>query len=517
MRVASVLCLAILILPAVPIAAAEFGEEVNGYPVGQGGFLHDPAERFLPEALTALQEQFANDYPQLNRVGPATAYPYYPILEAEIQRLALDHPDKVKIQYGTSTGRLAIYFLEIANWGDEGSADFVPIEEREVVMIDGGTHSNEYSGVYFVLALAQWLLDGTPEDEFAQWVLENRYTIITPMVNPDGSHAMGRLNANAVNINRNYPVLWGGDGTDMLLNNPGPSAMSEVETKLVVDRVQHYQPDYHASIHCCGNLWLFPYGEDGYDPLDVDMMNYVCDVAFPIEIRDSCGPIWSTIYPASGSTVDTVYEYTGAVPFGFEMSGRSNLAGPWGEPVTFVEVQEQEAESWGAIMHVMENIHLYGGYPIIDTIDKIGNELEVTIHNAGYGNMTGNITLSLPLAAEATSTMTAMPRLMPNETATFRVALPADGQEYLFAMDYEKRVMMAPTGHIELPLTIANGAVTGGAISGATVGALGSEGLAGDVGRSLGTEATADSEAAGLGFLALIAAVAVAMFARRRA
>ncbi len=439
MRVLAALLVASLFFP---FASAEFGAESNGYPVGEGGLLHDPEVAFEPEALLALQERFAQDYPALNKVGPATAYPYYPILEAEIQRLALDHPDKVKVQYGTSTGRLGIYFLEIANFGDQGTRDFVPIDEREVVMIDGGTHSNEYSGVYFVLALAQWLLDESPEDEFAQWILENRYTIITPMVNPDGSNAMGRLNAKGVNINRNFPVLWGGDGTDMLLNNPGPSAMSEVETKLIVDRVMHYQPDYHASIHCCGNLWLFPYGEDGYDPLDVDMMNHICDVAYPADIRNSCGPIWSTIYPASGSTVDTVYEYTGAVAFGFEMSGRSNLAGPWGEPVTVAEVEAQEQESWDAVMHAFRNVHLYGGYPFIENINIGVDSTTITLRNLGYGPL--NATLS---GGEMGDMVVEM--LEPNGTVTMtmpgQLKQPGISTYSTLTMDYQKRIMASPS------------------------------------------------------------------------
>ncbi len=453
MRVLAALFVVSLFLP---ISSAEFGPEANGYPVGEGGVMHDPAVAFEPAALLELQARFAQDYPALNKVGPATIYPYYPILTAEVQRLVMDHPDKLRLKTGTSTLGLDIHYLEIANWADEDEADFVPLADREVVMIDGGTHSNEYSGVYFVLALAQWLLDESPEDEFAQWVLENRYTIITPMTNPDGSHAMGRLNSQAVNINRNFPVLWGGAGTDMLLNNPGSSAMSEVETKLIVDRVEHYQPDYHASIHCCGNLWLFPYGEDGYDPLDVDMMNHICDVAYPAAIRDDCGPIWSTIYPASGSTVDTVYEYTGAVAFGFEMSGRSNLAGPWGEPVTIAEVEAQEQESWDAVMHAFENVHLYGGYPVIKGIESGANGLSITISNIGYGPLV-NSSIAYRHADGGTRVGSALiPDVGPgNATTVFVNGIERIGDMELL-LDYQKRIMAAPSAQFVFPVQVVS-------------------------------------------------------------
>lgn len=382
----------LLALMMIPFAASEYGAEENGWPVGADGFSHDPAVRFDPAALAAWAGEVAHDAPlgPLNTAGPATIYPYYPIAVAEIQRLAELHPDIVRLHSaGKSTAQLDLWMLEIGNFADDGTDDFVAWQEREVIWIDGGTHSNEYSGVYFVLAVAQFLIEGYGDDPLATFVVDNRHTWIMPMVNPDGSHAMGRLNANLVNINRNYPVIWGGEGTDMLLNNPGPAAGSEVETQINIDWFNKTRPDYYASIHCCGNLWLFPYGEDGYDPADVDMMNRVCDQAFPVEIQEACGPIWSTIYPASGSSVDTAYEYTGAVSFGFEMSGRSNLAGPWGEPVTFAEVFEQEAESWQGIKHAFEHVERYGAHLVIDGIEADDVGLRLTIRNDGLGNFTG--------------------------------------------------------------------------------------------------------------------------------
>ena len=87
-------------------------------------------------------------------------------------------------------------------------------EGKGVVWVDGGHHSNEYSGVYFALAWAQYLVEDYGADPTATWIVENRHTWIMPMVNPDGSHAFGRLNAHGVNINRNYPVIWDGEGHD---------------------------------------------------------------------------------------------------------------------------------------------------------------------------------------------------------------------------------------------------------------------------------------------------------------
>lgn len=430
-----VVVLAILAtLLLAPLTSAEFGEETaDGWPIGEGGLSHRPTPAMVEHALSFHDD--AGD--PLNQVAGTTLYPYYPILVAELQRLAADHPDRVKLHVaGQSTLGLDIYLLEIADFDDP---DAVPLADREVVMIDGGTHSNEYSGVYFVLAVAQYLIEGYGEDEFATWVVENRHTWILPMLNPDGSNLMGRLNANLVNVNRNYPVLWGGDGTDMLLNNPGPAAASEAETRLSMQWMETIKPDYHGSIHCCGNLWLAPYGEEGYDPIDLQVFETVCDEAYA-EVRDDCGPIWSTIYPASGSTVDTCYEHHGAVCFGFEMSGRSNLVGPWGEPVTPEEVFEQERESWEGVRYALENAHLYGAHLVLESSRVQEGTLYLQVRNDGYGNAT-----DVAIAGQAVQNITA--------GASTEITVPWSTDSAAGSLTYAKRIMAAPQASLLFDVT----------------------------------------------------------------
>jgi hypothetical protein len=317
-------------------------------------------------------------------VGPATVYPYWPILTLEVQRLALEHPDRVRLHTaGTSTLGLDLYMLEIADFGaiDEGNG--IPLDDREVVWVDGGTHSNEYSAVYFTLAWAQFLLDEYGRNETATWIVDNRHTWIMPMVNPDGSYGFGRLNANLVNINRNYPVVWDGVGHDPLMNNRGPHPGSEVETQINIAWFNQTRADYYASIHCCGNLWLYPFGEEGVDPVDEQMLARVCEEAFP-SVRDRCGPIWSTIYPASGSSVDTAYEYAGMVAYGYEMSGRGAVS-LWGQPFTFEDVRTQEIESWTGLEHAFLNVHRYGAHLEVVDVEAVRDGVRVTVQNTGYG------------------------------------------------------------------------------------------------------------------------------------
>lgn len=429
----------------VPLASAEFGpESPEGWPIGMSGEIQRPPVLGEVVSVNPLQPNVE----PLNKVGPLTIYPYYPLLTAEVQRLARDHAGLVELSSaGTSTAGLSVWKLHIANFQDKDKADFIPLEEREVIYIDGGTHSNEYSGVYFVTEIAQFLLDEYATNATAKWIVDNRDITIVPMVNPDGSNAFGRLNAKGVNVNRNFPGTWGTVDEDPVLNNPGPAPESEPETRIVTALLDELQPDYANSIHCCGNLWLFPYGAEslGLAP-DYQMFSRVCDEVFA-DVREDCGPIWSTIYPASGTTADEGYVRIGAASWTYEMSGRGAIVGPWGEPAVNTDVRVQERESWRGILHAMLNVQNYGANPHLVGVKGTASVLVFTIHNQGWGNLTagtialGDVQVPLPFIAAGETVQVSLP-------GNFEAG-PVDVQ-----VTFTKRILNAPqesrTIHLDL-------------------------------------------------------------------
>lgn len=483
----------LLFLLAAPTAAAEFGAYgADGWPIAADGTSTNP---FPGVSADALAGALASGDP-LNQVAGTTVYPYWPLLTAEVQRLAEDHPDRVRLtSIGQSTLGLDLWMLEIADFDAVEAGEGLPLADREVVWVDGGHHSNEYSGVYFALAWAQFLVEEYGSNETTTWIVDNRHTWILPMVNPDGSNAMGRLNAKGVNINRNYPVIWDGEGHDALMNNRGPTPASEIETQLNIEWLNLTQPDYYASIHCCGNLWLYPYGQEGVDPVDNPMLAKVCETAFPA-VREACGPIWSTIYPASGSSVDTAYEYTGAVSFGYEMSGRGAVA-VWGQPLTFESVRTQEVESWTGLEHAFLNVHLYGAHPIVAAVEGTADGIAVTVRNDGFGPLAdGRVTLDMPSGKAAT---VPIPALAPGETAVVSIPCDEDGAHEL-AIQYTKRLeATSPVGMTKAPLQINGDAAD--AAEGTFV---------------VARDTSAPLEAPGLGPLLLLAALAALAILVRR-
>lgn len=496
-----------------PLAGAEWGEiGSDGWPLNVDGESVNPFPGVAADQFNALMA----DGDPLNQVAGVTVYPYWPLLTAEAQRLARDHPDLVKLHSaGKSTAGLDLYMLEICDFANAPAlqtqaGDSCPAADgttREVVWVDGGTHSNEYSGVYFALAWAQFLVEQYGQDDTATWIVENRHTWIMPMVNPDGSNLMGRLNAHGVNINRNYPVIWDGQGHDATLNNRGPSPASEVETQVNIEWYNLTRADYMASVHCCGNLWLYPYGEEGIDPIDNPMLQQVCAEAFAA-VREDCGPIWSTIYPASGSSVDTAYEYAGMVAFGYEMSGRGAV-GLWGQPLTNEAVMTQEVESWEGLEHAFLNVHRYGAYPVITSVEASGDTLQVHVRNDGMGNLSaGRIQLTSAgdiHASLASSGGAVLPFLAPGDEATVvvpREAAPA-GSPSVLSVSYVKRLVATSNeGRIDVPVAFAADGATAAPDGGFLVASSGADEAA---------------ESPGLPLVMAVAALAaMAIFARRR-
>ncbi len=445
MRVAT---LAVILLMAIPLTTAEFGHE-HGIPIGVDGpvYPHIPQDwvdrhpELAAEALANgvfVADEHISEIDPLNKVGGYTIYPYYPLLKAEMTRLATDHPDLVRLTtIGQSHAGLDIMMMEIA---DFTNPDAIPLSEREVVYLDGGTHSNEYSGVYFVTEWLQFLLEEYETNETAKWIVQNRHTFVVPMVNPDGSNAFGRLNAITVNINRNFPGTWGTVSSDQPpLNWPGPYVASEPETQAVVQLILDVRPDFVQSTHCCGNLWLHPYGAQhlGHAP-DFDMYTNICHHVFPdltIDVqRIRCGETWSTIYPAGGTTLDAGYALVGASSWSYEMSGRSEYGvGVWGEPVTAVDPRVQEIESWRGVLHGMLHAEKYGALPVITDVSGDGDELVVTVENQGWGNITQ---ASLRFGSHAV----AIPSLVPGQRAILTLEGSFQDGEVPVEIEWKKRM-----------------------------------------------------------------------------
>ncbi|HVJ62642.1 MAG TPA: M14 family zinc carboxypeptidase, partial [Tahibacter sp.] len=215
-------------------------------------------------------------------------------------------------------------------------------------------HAREYTTAELNTRFAEWLVNNYGIDAEATWLLDHTEFHLLLQSNPDGrkkaeTGLSWRKNTNTtycgsdpnqpgpgVDLNRNYPFHWGGQGASTSQCNDtyrGPSGGSEPETKAVVDYIRSIFPDARPNdtttpapdttpglfldIHSFSQLVLWPWGDtatvapngaaleilgrrigwfNGYDP------------------QQSIG-----LYPTSGTTDDTAYGELGVAAYTIEL------------------------------------------------------------------------------------------------------------------------------------------------------------------------------------------------------
>jgi N-acetylmuramoyl-L-alanine amidase len=113
-------------------------------------------------------------------------------------------------------------------------------DARVNVLAIGSVHGNEPGGQ----AVTARLRRARPPRGVALWIVDD--------MNPDGSSADTRQNANGVDLNRNFPFRWRAIGTPFDQNHSGAGPGSEPESKLAMQLVERIRPRvtvwYHQAL-----------------------------------------------------------------------------------------------------------------------------------------------------------------------------------------------------------------------------------------------------------------------------
>jgi predicted deacylase len=143
------------------------------------------------------------------------------------------------------------------------------------VLVTGLMHGVEMIGAMAAQALVRRLASDGPR---AERVLDAITLDVVPVVNPDafelnlarlgaGGRAGQRGNARGVDLNRNFPVVRGasswhpfsGSRLPFSPHYAGPSALSEPESRALVELASQVKPHVSLAFHSFGNMLLFPY------------------------------------------------------------------------------------------------------------------------------------------------------------------------------------------------------------------------------------------------------------------
>lgn len=126
-------------------------------------------------------------------------------------------------------------------------------EPRARVLLVGGIHGDEYSSVSVVF---KWL-KRLARDDHGRF-----HWRVVPVLNPDGllrpPRMSQRMNANGVDLNRNFPSpgwdpealqYWEKRTRRNKRRYPGTAALSEPESRWLVEQIDSFKPDAVISIH----------------------------------------------------------------------------------------------------------------------------------------------------------------------------------------------------------------------------------------------------------------------------
>jgi len=127
------------------------------------------------------------------------------------------------------------------------------------ILFLGGVHGDELPTVYFMFKLARYVKDNPA-------LFKDKCIVIAPLVNPDGflSASPARVNANGVDINRNFPTRdWQANAMRQWISKtkknrryyPGAKPSSEQETLFQVALIKKFKPQKILSAHSPLNFY----------------------------------------------------------------------------------------------------------------------------------------------------------------------------------------------------------------------------------------------------------------------
>uniref|UniRef100_A0A452HUI7 Carboxypeptidase A1 n=1 Tax=Gopherus agassizii TaxID=38772 RepID=A0A452HUI7_9SAUR len=272
--------------------------------------------------------------------------------------LVAANPDLVsKIQIGNSYEGRPLYVLKFSTGG----------AKRPAIWIDTGIHSREWitqaSGVWF----AKKIVDSYGKDPSLTSILDNLDIFLEIVTNPDGfafTHTkvflLGRLSRTS--RQQACERRWREAGGAGASSNPcsetyhGPYANSELEVKAIVDFVKsHGNIKAFISIHSYSQLLMYPYGYTRTQAADYQELDNIAKAAVAAlsslyGTRYRYGSIITTIYQASGGTIDWTYNQGIKYSFTFELRD----TGSYGFLLPANQIISTAEETWLALMTIME-------------------------------------------------------------------------------------------------------------------------------------------------------------------
>lgn len=299
-----------------------------------------------------------------------------PAINAKLDEWIANHPGLVTpIVVGTSLESRPIRGVRIS---------LAPTGEPvPAFLFNACQHAREWATPMVAMLLAEQLIEGAAGDPLITSMLQGAEVFIVPVVNPDGYkyswdevrlwRKNRRNNGNGtfgVDLNRNWGFQWGGEGASANPNSDtyrGPAPFSEPETQALRDFVLgNGRIIGHIDFHSYSQFIMWPWSWTSQlcidEPLFASLGAAMQDaVEMAHGLQYTTGPIYTTIYPASGSSVDWAYGAAGAKSTTIEVRDEGN----YGFLIPPEEVRPCAEENASAALAMMKTL-LVPGFLSID-------------------------------------------------------------------------------------------------------------------------------------------------------
>jgi hypothetical protein len=234
------------------------------------------------------------------------AYRTYDEHVAFLNDLAAQYPDLAEmVDLGSSVEGRPLWAIRITG----------PGTGKPGVMYHGGQHGNELTGTVVVTYMAQRLVTSYDGDPDIRSLVDNVEWFLLPIMNPDGYVGGRRYNANGADLNRDWPAP--SDFTN---------GFSQPETTAMRDFfLANPNVRAHVDFHTYGNMIMWAWGytkefcEDDatFRHVGLEMQGRILGIRGTLYAR--LGPIYTTIYPVHGGSIDYTYGDLGLWAFTFEV------------------------------------------------------------------------------------------------------------------------------------------------------------------------------------------------------
>ncbi len=264
-----------------------------------------------------------HEYGDASQVGTVVWY---------MNELALRYPTLCTvINVGSTLEGRMIWGLRVSNEA---------VSNKPAVVYFGCEHAREWITTTIPNYFANYLLQNYGVDSRITELVDQVEFFLIPVFNVDGyvytwsNNRLWRKNRRnngngtfGVDINRNWGEGWGGAGSSPSGSNEtyrGTAAFSEPETQRLRDFfLAHPNVRAQLDIHSYSQLILWPHGytatyppdQDVYQQIGLGMQSLIYDVYGMDYVP---GPVYSTIYPASGVSIDWTYGQRDILSYSFE-------------------------------------------------------------------------------------------------------------------------------------------------------------------------------------------------------